>query len=85
MVAIYLGRHLGGHKHVRGDRQNGGTRENVIGEICLCTDEEASGQREAACAAGSQGSRSFSKKQTADLTIPLEIASGDAVLYALCL
>src|SRR4029077_1648580 len=39
MVAIYLGR----RSQARRDRQNGWTRENVVGELGLFADEGASG------------------------------------------
>jgi hypothetical protein len=52
MVAIYIGRQLGGHKHE--DRQNGWTRETVVGELGLFADEGASGEGEAASAKSSE-------------------------------
>ena len=53
MVAIYLGRQLGGHKHEEIGKTVG-LRENVVGELGLFVDEGASGEGEAASAKSSE-------------------------------
>ena len=67
MVAIYLGRQLGGHRHEEIGK-NGWTRESVVGELGLFADEGASGEGEAASAKSAEDRRSLNKKQKADLT-----------------
>ena len=47
MVAIYLGRQLGGHRHEEIGK-NSGTGKTVIGELGLFTDEGTSSERERA-------------------------------------
>jgi len=57
-----------GWAQARRDRQNGGTTENVIGELGLFADEGTSSERERASSKSSEDGRRINKQQKADLT-----------------